>query len=220
MADKWVYRFGGGKAEGRASMRDLLGGKGANLAEMSSLGLPVPPGFTITTDVCTAFYKNDRKYPDGLEKEVEAALAHVEKEVGAKFGDAKNPLLVSVRSGARASMPGMMDTVLNLGLNDDDGEGADRAVGRPALRLRFLSPLHPDVCRRRAGRRAPPVRGAARRAQAGEGLPARHRPQGRGLEGARRPVQGAGARRSWASPSRRSRATSCGAPSARSSEAG
>ncbi len=123
MADKWVYRFGGGKAEGRAAMRDLLGGKGANLAEMSSLGLPVPPGFTITTDVCTAFYKNDRKYPAGLEKEVEAALAHVEKEVGAKFGDAKNPLLVSVRSGARASMPGMMDTVLNLGLNDDTVKG-------------------------------------------------------------------------------------------------
>ncbi len=123
MADKWVYRFGGGKAEGRASMRNLLGGKGANLAEMSSLGLPVPPGFTITTDVCTAFYKNDRNYPDGMEKEVEAALAHIETEVGAKFGDAKNPLLVSVRSGARASMPGMMDTVLNLELNDETVKG-------------------------------------------------------------------------------------------------
>ncbi len=123
MADKWVYRFSGGKAEGKASMRDLLGGKGANLAEMSSLGLPVPPGFTITTEVCTAFYKNDRKYPDGLTKEVDAALAHVETEVGAKFGDAKNPLLVSVRSGARASMPGMMDTVLNLGLNDQTVKG-------------------------------------------------------------------------------------------------
>ena len=115
---KWVYSFGGGAAEGRADMKELLGGKGANLGEMSSLGLPVPPGFTITTEVCTHYYKENHTYPPELETEVAAALAAVEKSLGAKLGDPKSPLLVSVRSGARASMPGMMDTVLNLGLND------------------------------------------------------------------------------------------------------
>ncbi|WP_417828177.1 pyruvate, phosphate dikinase [Thalassospira sp.] len=126
---KWVYGFGGGSAEGRSDMRELLGGKGANLAEMCNLGLPVPPGFTITTEVCTAFYDNDRAYPDGLNAEVETALAAVEKLVGRTFGDAKNPLLVSVRSGARASMPGMMDTVLNLGLNDETVEALANVSG-------------------------------------------------------------------------------------------
>ena len=120
---KWVYSFGGGKAEGRAEMRDLLGGKGAGLAEMSNLGLPVPPGFTITTEVCTYFYANGKSYPKDLAQQVSAALAVLEKGLGAKFGDPENPLLVSVRSGARASMPGMMDTVLNLGLNDRTVEG-------------------------------------------------------------------------------------------------
>jgi len=115
---KWVYGFGGGRADGRADMKDLLGGKGANLAEMSAIGLPVPPGFTITTGVCTHYYANGKRYPDELVDQVEAALARVEAEVGTVFGDPDNPLLVSVRSGARASMPGMMDTVLNLGLND------------------------------------------------------------------------------------------------------
>ncbi len=123
---KWVYGFGGGAAEGSAKMRDLLGGKGANLAEMSALGLPVPPGFTITTEVCTWFYQNDRRYPDGLEAEVQVALKRIEEAVGARFGEPKNPLLVSVRSGARVSMPGMMDTVLNLGLNDQTVEGLAR----------------------------------------------------------------------------------------------
>jgi pyruvate,orthophosphate dikinase len=117
-AGKWVYLFGDGKAEGKASLRDLLGGKGANLAEMANLGLPVPPGFTIPTSVCTYFYTNNKSYPKELKAQVEKALDSVGKVVGRKFGDAKNPLLVSVRSGARASMPGMMDTVLNLGLND------------------------------------------------------------------------------------------------------
>ncbi|RCK41990.1 pyruvate phosphate dikinase, partial [Thalassospira profundimaris] len=126
---KWVYGFGGGSAEGRSDMRELLGGKGANLAEMSNLGLPVPPGFTITTEVCTAFYDNDRAYPDGLEAEVEKSLAAVEALVGRKFGNPKDPLLVSVRSGARASMPGMMDTVLNLGLNDETVEGLAAVSG-------------------------------------------------------------------------------------------
>jgi pyruvate,orthophosphate dikinase len=120
---KWVYHFGGGSAEGRADMRNLLGGKGANLAEMSALGLPVPPGFTATTEVCTYFYANGRKYPAELTAQVEAGIAHIEKIVEAKFGDPKAPLLVSVRSGARVSMPGMMDTVLNLGLNDETVKG-------------------------------------------------------------------------------------------------
>ncbi|MCP4328503.1 MAG: pyruvate, phosphate dikinase [Alphaproteobacteria bacterium] len=128
---KWVYGFGDGVAEGSAAMRDLLGGKGANLAEMSNLGLPVPPGFSITTEVCTAFYANDRTYPSGLAEEVETALAEVEKTADARFGDPDNPLLVSVRSGARASMPGMMDTVLNLGLNDATVEGLSAMSGDP-----------------------------------------------------------------------------------------
>jgi pyruvate, orthophosphate dikinase len=116
---KWVYFFGGGDSEGEGAMRDLLGGKGANLAEMAKLGLPVPPGFTITTEVCTFFYANAKTYPKELKEAVEKALTHVGDLTGRVFGDAKNPLLVSVRSGARASMPGMMDTVLNLGLNDE-----------------------------------------------------------------------------------------------------
>ncbi|HOQ04699.1 MAG TPA: pyruvate, phosphate dikinase [Anaerohalosphaeraceae bacterium] len=113
---KMVYFFGGGKADGDAKMKELLGGKGANLAEMAKLGVPVPPGFTITTEVCTYYYKHNRKYPEGLKEEVDKALAKVEKIMGRKFGDPKNPLLVSVRSGARSSMPGMMETVLNVGL--------------------------------------------------------------------------------------------------------
>ena len=120
---QWVYSFGGGSAQGDASMKNLLGGKGANLAEMCSLGLPVPPGFTITTEACVHYYANGQTYPDGLVAEVAAGLKGVEKVTGKSFGDAKNPLLVSVRSGARASMPGMMDTVLNLGLNDGTVEG-------------------------------------------------------------------------------------------------
>ena len=126
---KWVYGFGGGSADGRADMKNLLGGKGANLAEMSSIGLPVPPGFTVTTEVCTHYYANGRKYPDELTAQVESALQKVEAEVGMAFGDAENPLLVSVRSGARASMPGMMDTVLNLGLNDTTVEGLIKRSG-------------------------------------------------------------------------------------------
>jgi len=119
---QWVYRFGGGSAEGRADMRNLLGGKGANLAEMASIGLPVPPGFTITTEVCTAYTKEQR-YPEGLEEQIAEALTHIESVTGFRFGDEENPLLVSVRSGARASMPGMMDTILNLGLTDRTVEG-------------------------------------------------------------------------------------------------
>jgi pyruvate, orthophosphate dikinase len=128
---KWVYSFGAGKADGNADMRNLLGGKGANLAEMSSLGLPVPPGITITTEVCTHFYANGKKYPADLESQVAAGLAQIEAAVGTRFGDAANPLLVSVRSGARVSMPGMMDTVLNLGLNDETVEGLAAKSGDP-----------------------------------------------------------------------------------------
>lgn len=128
---QWVYSFGKGKAEGRAAMRDLLGGKGANLAEMSSLGLPVPPGFTLTTEVCTAYYANNKTYPRELETQVAQALKYIEETVAKKFGGVKNPLLVSVRSGARASMPGMMDTVLNLGLNDETVAGLAAASGSP-----------------------------------------------------------------------------------------
>lgn len=116
--DKWVYEFGDGRAEGSAEMRNLLGGKGANLAEMSSLGLPVPPGFTVTTEVCTYYYANNKTFPDLLQEQVEHALSQIAALSGRRFGDDDNPLLMSVRSGARSSMPGMMDTVLNLGLND------------------------------------------------------------------------------------------------------
>ena len=129
MSHKWVYSFGDGQSEGSVEMKNLLGGKGANLAEMSRLGLPVPPGFTITTEVCTAFYENDRAYPDDLKNQLAAALQNIEKTVGAGFGDIDNPLLVSVRSGARASMPGMMDTVLNLGMNDRTVEGLAQKAG-------------------------------------------------------------------------------------------
>ncbi len=145
---KFVYSFGGGSAEGRAEMKALLGGKGANLAEMANLGLPVPPGFTISTEVCTAFYRNNRAYPDGLDAQIRAALQSVEVIAGARFGDTANPLLVSVRSGARASMPGMMDTVLNLGLNDMTVEGlaarsGDRRFAFDSYR-RFIS-MYSDV---------------------------------------------------------------------------
>lgn len=131
MSKKYVYTFGAGKAEGNAKMKELLGGKGANLAEMSGLGIPVPAGFTITTEVCTHYYDNDRSYPKELEAEVSEGLKYIEKAMDAKFGDPKNPLLLSVRSGARASMPGMMDTVLNLGLNPTTLEGIIAKTGNP-----------------------------------------------------------------------------------------
>jgi pyruvate,orthophosphate dikinase len=147
-SDKWVFTFGDGKAEGKAGLRDLLGGKGANLAEMANLGLPVPPGFTIPTSVCTYFYSHDKTYPKELKAQVEKALDHVGKITGKVFGDANKPLLVSVRSGARASMPGMMDTVLNLGLNDQTVEAlaemsGDRRFAYDSYR-RFIT-MYSDV---------------------------------------------------------------------------
>ncbi|MBI2419619.1 MAG: pyruvate, phosphate dikinase, partial [Ignavibacteriales bacterium] len=130
-SSKYVYFFGGKKAEGKAEMKSLLGGKGANLAEMVNMGLPVPAGFTITTEVCTYYYANKRKYPAELEKQVLDSLKKVEKEMKAVFGDKNNPLLLSIRSGARASMPGMMDTILNLGLNDVTVEGLIKKTNNP-----------------------------------------------------------------------------------------
>ena len=127
---KYVYSFGKLGTDGDASMRNLLGGKGANLAEMAKIGLPVPSGFTITTEVCTYYYDNGRQYPPQLKDDVQAALATVEKAMGKKFGDTENlPLLVSCRSGARESMPGMMDTVLNIGLNDETAAGMVELTG-------------------------------------------------------------------------------------------
>src|SRR5262245_16640636 len=128
---KYVYRFGNKKADGDGSMKALLGGKGANLAEMTRIGLPVPPGFTITTEVCTYYYDHKRTYPKELWREVQAGIASMEKNLGKKFGDVQKPLLVAVRSGARDSMPGMMDTILNLGLNDETVLALEKASGNP-----------------------------------------------------------------------------------------
>jgi len=149
MAKKYVYFFGGGKAEGKAEMKELLGGKGANLAEMSSIGVPVPPGFTISTDACEYYYRHEKKQPKGLDKEIEKNIARLEKELGAKLGSAENPLLVSVRSGAAASMPGMMDTVLNLGLNDASVIGLAKKTNNERMAwdsYRRLINMFGDVC--------------------------------------------------------------------------
>src|SRR3954451_7802309 len=130
-ASKYVYLFGNKKADGNGSMKPLLGGKGANLAEMTRIGLPVPPGFTITTEVCTYYYANKRSYPKELQAQVEAGVANMERILGKKFGDLQKPLLVAVRSGARDSMPGMMDTILNLGLNDQTVLALEKGSGNP-----------------------------------------------------------------------------------------
>src|SRR5271165_1345472 len=130
-SQKYVYLFGNKKADGNGGMKPLLGGKGANLAEMTRIGLPVPPGFTITTEVCTYYYDHSRSYPKELWPQVKEAVASTEKILGKKFGDMEKPLLVAVRSGARDSMPGMMDTILNLGLNDQTVLALERASGNP-----------------------------------------------------------------------------------------
>jgi len=150
---KWVYFFGAGKAEGKADMKELLGGKGANLAEMNLIGVPVPPGFTITTDVCTLYYKNKGKYTPEVKRQVEDALKRVEKSVRMKFGDANNPLLVSVRSGARKSMPGMMETVLNVGLNEHTIKGLIKKTDNPRFAwdaYRRLIQMYSDVVMEKA----------------------------------------------------------------------
>ncbi len=153
MATKWVYFFGGGQADGQADMKNLLGGKGANLAEMVNIGLPVPAGFTITTEVCTAYYENNKQYPKELEAQVLEALRKTEANMGAKFGDKENPLLMSVRSGARASMPGMMETVLNVGLNNTTREGLIKKTGNPRFvydSQRRLIQMYSDVVMEKA----------------------------------------------------------------------
>ncbi|MGA1979039.1 MAG: pyruvate, phosphate dikinase [Sedimentisphaerales bacterium] len=154
MAAKQVYFFGGGKADGNAKMKELLGGKGANLAEMAKLGVPVPPGFTITTEVCTYYYQNKRKYPKGLKEKVEESLKRIEKLMGKKFGDAQDPLLVSVRSGARRSMPGMMETVLNIGLTEKTIPGLIEQSGDKRFvydAYRRLIMMYADVVMEKAG---------------------------------------------------------------------
>ena len=190
MAKKFVYFFGAGKAEGSSKMRNLLGGKGCDLAEMTNLKIPVPPGFTITTEVCNIYYHNRKKYPPGLREQVQQGLAKVEKAMGAKFGNPKNPLLLSVRSGARVSMPGMMDTILNLGLNDQTVQGLIEKSGDARFAYdsyrRFVQ-MYSDVVlgvdrekmeERIAGKEE------SERGEAG------HRTFGRRLERARRGVQG------------------------------
>ena len=165
---KWVYSFGAGHNEGRAEMRNLLGGKGANLAEMASIGLPVPPGFTITTEVCTAFYHNERNYPDDLDAQVRRRTRpRSRRRWGCRFGDTHKPLLVSVRSGARVSMPGMMDTVLNLGLNDVTVEGSAQRRDDPRFAWDSYRRFIQMYGSRGARRRSPPVRGDHRAHQAG-----------------------------------------------------
>src|SRR5208283_5362006 len=131
MSKKYVYAFGAGTADGDGKMKDVLGGKGSGLAEMSRAGVPVPPGFTISTDVCTIYFKNNNNVPEDINKEIEQHLTNLEKQVGKKFGDPENPLLLSVRSGAKFSMPGMMNTILNLGLNDETVEGMVRKTNNP-----------------------------------------------------------------------------------------
>jgi len=128
---KYIYLFAAGKAEGQSAWRNLLGGKGAGLAEMTNLGIPVPPGFTITTEACVEYFHNGGHFPEGMWDQAVEALATVESAMGMKFGDPRNPLLVSVRSGARVSMPGMMDTVLNVGLNDETVQGLIRKTSNP-----------------------------------------------------------------------------------------
>ncbi len=141
MATKWVYMF----TEGNADMRNLLGGKGANLAEMTNLGLPVPQGFTITTEACTQYYEDGRQINDEIMAQIMEAITKMEGITGKKFGDQENPLLVSVRSGARASMPGMMDTILNLGLNEDVVDVLAEEIRQPTLGLGLLQKIYSDV---------------------------------------------------------------------------
>ncbi len=155
---KWVCTFGQGKAEDESGLRDLLGGKGAGLAEMTRLGLPVPPGFTITTEVCAYFYKNGKQFPPSLSAEVETALGSVGHLTGRCFGDEGNPLLVSARSGARASMPGMLDTVLNLGLNDITVAALAESSGDPRFAYDSYRRFHPNVCERGVGHRTSHIR--------------------------------------------------------------
>ena len=165
MSKKYCYLF----TEGNAKMRELLGGKGANLAEMTNIGLPVPQGFTITTEACTQYYEDGRQINDEIMAEIMEYIEKMEKITGKKFGDLENPLLVSVRSGARASMPGMMDTILNLGLNEDVVDVIAKKSNNPPLGVGLLPPLYPDVFRRGHGGRQEVFRAADRRHEGQEG---------------------------------------------------
>ncbi|MCU0222586.1 MAG: pyruvate, phosphate dikinase [Acidobacteria bacterium] len=180
MSSKWVYRFGGGTAEGKATMKELLGGKGANLAEMASLGLPVPPGFTITTELCTWYYDHAKSYPADLDAQVRAALAEVERETGMGFGDPARPLLLSVRSGARSSMPGMMETVLNIGLTSKTIPGLAAKTGNERFVLdayRRLIMMYSDVVMEKAAG-VEPAEGRGIRVQLDQMLSARKKEKG------------------------------------------
>ena len=161
----YVYSFGGGTADGDGKMKDVLGGKGAGLAEMCRAGVPVPPGFTISTEVCNIYFENKNSVPAEINQQVLSALAKLESQIGKKLGDPTNPLLLSVRSGARFSMPGMMNTILNLGLERCHYRRPGEAHRQSALRLRFLPPLHPDVRRSGARYRHGEVRSHLRCAQ-------------------------------------------------------
>ena len=165
-AKRYIYSWGDGRAEGDGTMKDLLGGKGAGLAEMTNAGLPTPPGFTITTEACNDYFAAGKQLPAGLWEDVLEAVKEVEAVSGKGFGDPANPLLVSVRSGAKFSMPGMMDTVLNLGLNEQTLAGPHRALRQRALRLGRLPPLHRHVRPHRHGRGRRALRRAARGPQA------------------------------------------------------
>ena len=166
---KYVYQF----SEGNGKMRELLGGKGANLAEMTNLGMPVPYGFTVSTEACTRYYDDGKVIAPEIEKEIFEHLCKLEEKAGKKFGDVNNPLLVSVRSGARASMPGMMDTILNLGLNDEVVEGFAKLTNHD--RFAYDSYLHPDVLGRRHGAAEVQLREDHRRDEGEEGRQAGHR---------------------------------------------
>ncbi len=210
---KWVYLFGAGMAEGDADMKALLGGKGANLAEMASLGLPVPPGFTITTEVCDAYYARGRQIPAELKPQVEAALAKIGEAAGAKFGDESNPLLVAVRSGARASMPGMMDTILNLGLNDKTVRGLAKRAGDERFAYdsyrRFIQ-MYADVV---LGIDHGVFEDILDNYKNLNGLSVDTDLEGRRLAGGHRELQGGDRGRARASPFPRIRASRSGAPS-------
>src|ERR1044072_3394947 len=186
---KWVYAFGNGSAEANASMKNLLGGKGANLAEMSNLGLPVPPGFTISTEVCTYYYAHGRTYPGSLKGQIAEGLRRLEKALGRRLGGPTRPLLVSVRSGARASMPGMMDTILNLGLNDKTVAGLVKETGNARFAYdsdRRFGPMDGGVGH---GRQPEGEGGAGRGAGQGGGR-RRARRAGRRVQDAHQDAQG------------------------------
>ena len=217
---KWVYNFGGGKAEGAAKMKDLLGGKGANLAEMANLGLPVPPGFTITTEVCTHYYANAKSYPGELKHQVEAALAHIGAQVGRTFGDPKKPLLVSVRSGAPRVDAGHDGHGPEPRPQRRDREGRRPRNRQRTLRLRQLPPLHPDVRRRRARGQPRPFRRDPLVLQGRERPQPRHRHRRRKAGRRSSSATRRRSKRNSAAPSRKTRTNSSGARSAPSSVRG